>query len=146
MTKEEIIAMAREAGLLAGADVASDRNRLFAAGLANFAELVAVKEREACAQMCEQSDEQAHNLLKALQNEAELRQLTALQKLVANHYQGGEFGYIETQNDSQDVGDGLFTFCINEASDANDKAEFVHMLNQAIEQLRSLASELESLE
>ena len=56
MTQDEILRMAREAGLLAGADMASDRNSLFAAGLANFAELVAAKEREACAQLCEQSD------------------------------------------------------------------------------------------
>ena len=102
--------------------------------------------RETCAQMCEQSDEPSSDLLEALQNESEPRQLTALQKLVANHYQGGEFGHIETQDDSQDVGDGLFTFCINEANDASDKSEFVHMLNQAIEQLRSLVGELASLE
>lgn len=56
MTQDEILRMAREAGLLACADMASDRNRLFAAGLANFAALVTAKEREACAQLCEQSD------------------------------------------------------------------------------------------
>ena len=59
------------------------------------------------------------------------------------HYQGGEFGHIETQDDAQNVGDGLFTFCINEAGDASDKGEFIDMLNTAIAQLRSLVGELE---
>lgn len=40
MTKDEIIELAREAGLLAGADMASERNNLFAAGLVKFATLV----------------------------------------------------------------------------------------------------------
>lgn len=47
MTQEEIIALAREAGLLAGADMTSERNNLFAAGLVQFATLVAEAEREA---------------------------------------------------------------------------------------------------
>ena len=67
-----------------------------------------------------------------------------LQTLVADHYQGGEFNYIETQEDAQNVGDGLFAFCINEAGDAGDKPELISMLNRAIEQLRSLVGELES--
>ena len=95
-------------------------------------------------QAVRQPDEQSRNLLEALRSGAEARQLTALQKLAANHYQGGEFGHIENQDDAKDVGDGLFTFCINEASDASDMSELVHMLNQAIEQLRSLVGELES--
>ena len=40
MTKDEIIELAREAGLLAGADMTSERNKLFAAGLVEFASLV----------------------------------------------------------------------------------------------------------
>ena len=40
MTKDEIIELAREAGLLAGADMTSERNNLFAAGLVKFATLV----------------------------------------------------------------------------------------------------------
>ena len=83
---------------------------------------------------------------KTLRNRMKMQQLTALQKLVAYHYQGGEFNHIETQDDAKNVGDGLFTFCINEAGDASDKSEFTHMLNKAIEQLRSLIDELESLE
>ena len=72
----------------------------------------------------------------------EARRLTPLQAMVAAHYQVGEFGYIETQDDAQNVGDGLFTFCVNEAGDAGDKAEFINMLNRAIVQLRSLVGEL----
>ena len=71
------------------------------------------------------------------------QRLTPLQALVITHYQGGEFDHIETQDDAQNVGDGLFTFCINEAGDAGDKSELVNMLNHAIEQLRSLVGELE---
>lgn len=76
--------------------------------------------------------------------DSEAQQLTPLQAQVAAHYQGGEFGHIETQDDAQNVGDGLFTFCVNEAGDAGDKAEFINMMNHAIEQLRSLVGELES--
>ena len=94
-------------------------------------------------QAVRQPDEQTRNLLEALRSGAEARQLTALQKLVANHYQGGEFGHIENQDDAKDVGDGLFTFCINEAGDASDKGEFIDMLNTAIAQLHSLVGELE---
>ena len=52
MTRDDILRMAREAGLLAGANLTSDRNRLFTAGLERFATLVAAAEREACAQSC----------------------------------------------------------------------------------------------
>lgn len=53
MTQDDILRMAREAGLLAGADLTSDRNRLFTAGLERFAALVAAAEREACAKVVE---------------------------------------------------------------------------------------------
>ena len=89
-------------------------------------------------------DRQSRDLLAALQNNDEVNQLTPLQALVATHYQGGEFGHIETQDDAQDTGDGLFTFCINEAGDAADKAELINMMNRAIDQLRSLVGELET--
>ena len=87
---------------------------------------------------------QSRDLLEALKPNEEARRLTPLQAMVATHYQGGEFGHIETQDDAQNVGDGLFTFCVNEAGDAGDKAEFINMLNRAIEQLRSLVGELET--
>ena len=86
---------------------------------------------------------QSRDLLEALKPNEEARRLTPLQAMVATHYQGGEFDHIETQDDAQNVGDGLFTFCVNEAGDAGDKAEFINMLNRAIEQLRSLVGELE---
>lgn len=80
----------------------------------------------------------------ALKPNEEARRLTPLQAMVATHYQGGEFDYIKIRDDAQNVGDGLFTFCINEAGDAGDKSELVNMLNRAIEQLRSLVGELET--
>ena len=85
-------------------------------------------------------------MLEALKPNEEARRLTPLQAMVATHYQGGEFDHIETQDDAQNVGDGLFTFCVNEAGDAGDKAEFINMLNRAIEQLRSLVGELEAVD
>ena len=70
--------------------------------------------------------------------------LNGLQEEVATHYQGGEFAYIKSLDAAQNVGDGLFTFCINEAGDAGNKPELVNMLNRAIDQLRSLVGELET--
>lgn len=52
MTKDDIICMARKAGLIAGADMTSERNVLYLVALTNFAALVAAAEREACAQVC----------------------------------------------------------------------------------------------
>ena len=89
-------------------------------------------------------DRQSRNLLEALKPNEEARRLTPLQAQVSAHYQGGEFDHIESQHDAQNMGDGLFTFCINEAGDAGDKSELVNMLNRAIEQLRSLVGELET--
>lgn len=89
-------------------------------------------------------DPSSSDLLEALKPNEEAQRLTPLQAMVAAHYQGGEFGHIESQHDAQNVGDGLFTFCINEAGDASDKPELISMLNRAIEQLRSLVGELES--
>ena len=97
-------------------------------------------------QIVRNPDEYARELLEALGGGAEAQKLSPLQKLVANHYHGGEFGHIETQDDAKDVGDTLFTFCINEAGDAGDKPELINMLNRAIEQLRSLVGELEAVD
>ena len=83
-------------------------------------------------------------MLEALKPNEEARRLTPLQAMVATHYQGGEFDHIETQDDAQNVGDGLFTFCVNEAGDASDMDELIRMLNRAIDQLRSLVGELET--
>lgn len=95
-------------------------------------------------QTVRQPDSQARELLEALRSDEEQQQLTPLQAQVAAHYQGGEFDHIETQDVAQNVGDGLFTFCINEAGDASDMDELIRMLNRAIDQLRSLVGELET--
>ena len=60
MTQDEIIELAREAGLLAGADMASERNNLFAAGLVKFATLVMAKERERLRGFAEQDGTLLH--------------------------------------------------------------------------------------
>ena len=97
-------------------------------------------------QAVRQPDEPSRKLLEALQNNDEVKQLTPLQALIATHYLGGEFDHIETQDVAQNVGDGLFTFCINEAGDATDKGELIAMLSRAIDQMHSLVGELEGLE
>lgn len=89
-------------------------------------------------------DHQSRDLITALKPNEEAQQLTPLQAQVVAHYQGGEFSHIETQDDAQNVGDGLFTFCVNEAGDASDKGELIGMLNRAIDQLRALVNELET--
>jgi len=95
-------------------------------------------------QAVRQPDEPSRKLLEALGGGAEAQKLSPLQKLVANHYHGGEFDYIETQADAQGVGDSLFTFYINEAGDAGDKPELINLLRYAIDQMRSLVVELET--
>ena len=95
-------------------------------------------------QAVRQPDTAARELLEALQSGEEAQKLSPMQAQVAAHYQGGEFGYVTSAEDAQSVGDGLFTFCINEAGDASDKEELIAMLSRAIDQMRSLVGELES--
>ena len=67
MTKDEIIELAREAGLLAGADMASERNNLFAAGLVEFATLVmAALERERLQAFVDQDGTRSHRRKEAV--------------------------------------------------------------------------------
>ena len=94
-------------------------------------------------QAVRQPDPQTLELLEALQSGEEVQKLSPLQKLVATHYLGGQFDDVTNTKLAQDVGDGLFTFCINEAGDAGDKVELIAMLNRAIGQMRSLVEELE---
>jgi len=73
---------------------------------------------------------------------------TPLQRLVARHYAGGEFGHIDDTDLLDELGDTLFTFVVREAGDAECGANieltartFGAMLNTAIDQLRSLQNE-----
>ena len=71
-------------------------------------------------------------------------QLNWLQEEVASYYSDGEFAHTKSLDAAQNVGDGLFTFCINEAGDAGDKPELINMLNRAINQLSALVDALET--
>ena len=71
-------------------------------------------------------------------------QLNWLQEEVASCYSDGEFAHTKSLDAAQNVGDGLFTFCINEAGDAGDKPELINMLNRAINQLSALVDALET--
>ena len=96
-------------------------------------------------QIVRQPDEPSRKLLEALQSGETVQNLSPLQAQVAAHYQGGQFDDVTNTELAQDTGDGLFTFCINEAGDASDKVELIGMLSRAIDQLRSLVGELEGL-
>ena len=71
-------------------------------------------------------------------------QLNWLQEDVASYYSDGEFAHTKSLDAAQNVGDGLFTFCINEAGDAEGIADLVGMLNRAINQLSALVDALET--
>lgn len=58
MTQDEIIEMAREAGFEYWWDSGNESIEVFRMILKRFAKLVAAKEREACAKLCEQSDDE----------------------------------------------------------------------------------------
>jgi len=68
---------------------------------------------------------------------------TPLQTFVAQHYDGGEFSYIDNTLQLVDCGDTLFTFAVYEAGDAGDLDELKQMLERGVDQLRSLAGEIE---
>jgi hypothetical protein len=55
MTKEEIIRMAREAGVFSGAN-----EKVFSESLERFVALVAAHEREECAMVCAAADKSTH--------------------------------------------------------------------------------------
>ena len=68
---------------------------------------------------------------------------TPLQKFVARHYEGGEFRHINNTLQLVDCGDTLFAFAVYEAGDAGDLDELKRMLERGVDQLRSLAGEIE---
>jgi hypothetical protein len=74
--------------------------------------------------------------------EVEGTPLSALQRHVADHYEGGEFIHVQTVEEAEAVGDTLFVYCIREAGDADDADEYDAMLHRAIDQLRSVRNEL----
>lgn len=72
------------------------------------------------------------------------QQLNWLQKEVASYYSDGEFAHTKSLDAAQNVGDGLFTFCINEAGDAEGIADLIDKLNRAIDQLSALVDSLDT--
>jgi hypothetical protein len=65
MTKDDIILMAREAGLIDWFNSENDEYIDFANCLDKFAALVAAHEREACAKVCEQAGVEGYGTLAA---------------------------------------------------------------------------------
>ena len=66
-----------------------------------------------------------------------------VQQAIAYNYCNGDMEHVTSVEDAQHCGDGLFTFLINEASDADGNMdEFLRMLDSAIRQLEALRSAL----
>lgn len=61
------------------------------------------------------------------------------QRLVANTYEDGAYADITVTDDAKDLGDGLFTFLIDEAGDAGDLEDLDLMIDIAIRQLQDLS-------
>lgn len=67
--------------------------------------------------------------------------LSEIQKKIAELYCNGDMAHVQTLEEAQNCGDGLFTFLLNEAEDADgDPEEFQRMLESAISQLQNLSS------
>jgi hypothetical protein len=61
--------------------------------------------------------------------------LSKLQKLTAQLYGGGDYAHHETTEETQDVGDGLYTFLQREldpAEGCKSAAVAIHRINSAI--------------
>lgn len=71
--------------------------------------------------------------------------LTVIQNQVALHYEAGDFDYIKTVEEARNVGDGLFTFLVHEAGDAENFVEFVGMLARAAGQINDLTDEMDKI-
>lgn len=69
--------------------------------------------------------------------------LNALQLAVAKHYNAGDFDHLTTMEDAQHAGDSLFTFCINEAEDAERVDVFKRRVEIAIEDLQNFLDALQ---
>ena len=68
--------------------------------------------------------------------------LNAFQHLVREHYCDGEFAEVETTQQVRDAGDGLFTFLMDEAHEADDMGHFHSMLDTAIRQIQEVKQKL----
>ena len=69
--------------------------------------------------------------------------LNPIQRKVADLYANGEFVHLDDNVDTNDCGDTLFTFCINEAGDdCGDVSTYLNRLDIAVNQLQGLADDL----
>ena len=77
--------------------------------------------------------------------------LNPFQRVVANKYACGDFSYCETLSDTQDVGDGLFSFLMRELNDDDDDGEPMdastanQRLQSAIDDLSAAANAVQEL-
>ncbi len=64
--------------------------------------------------------------------------LTDLQRRVAEVYENGEYGHIQSVEEAKECGDSLFVFLVLEAGDAGDSEEFIGMVSRVGEQLSDM--------
>ncbi len=86
MTRDEVIRMAKEAGLVSPSPYAGVWDN-YAAALERFAELVAKAEREACAKVCEETDVEQFTHCSVLHDDG---RLTLANAAAAIRARGGE--------------------------------------------------------
>lgn len=69
--------------------------------------------------------------------------LLPLQRIVADWYQEGHYGYLQTQEEAAKVNSELFQFQLSEAATASGPYDYAAMLRNTIGELEILLSDVE---
>ena len=69
--------------------------------------------------------------------------LLPLQRIVADWYQEGHYGYLQTQEEAAKVNSELFQFQLLEAATASGPYDYAAMLRNTISELESLLIDVE---
>ena len=69
--------------------------------------------------------------------------LTRTQRAIAAIYCDGDMSHIESMEELEGCGDGLFTFLLNEVQGAPNKEEVQRLLQAAVEQIQGVKEGLE---
>lgn len=77
---------------------------------------------------------------------AKLGRLNKIQKLAARAYGDGDFSHVKTTEESQDVGDGLFSFIMRELADDGGPMDGETALNRMHGARRDIDSVISALE
>ena len=69
--------------------------------------------------------------------------LSRVQRAISAAYCGGDMGHVESMEELDACGDGLFAFLVREAGDASSKEEVIQMFHSAMEQIQGVIDGLE---